>query len=66
MTMAQMALRWLLDQDAVSVVIPGASSPAQVAANTSAAALPPLPAEVHAGLAQLYRAQIHGAIRGPY
>jgi len=66
MTMAQMALRWLLDQDAVSVVIPGASSPAQVAANASAAALPVLPAEVHAGLAQLYREQIHAAIRGPY
>ncbi|WP_295991522.1 aldo/keto reductase [Rugamonas sp.] len=66
MTMAQMALRWLLDQDAVSVVIPGASSPAQVSANAAAAALPPLPAEVHQGLAKLYREHIHAAVRGPY
>jgi len=66
MTMAQMALRWLLDQDAVSVIIPGASSPAQVTANVAAAALPPLPAGVHQGLAALYRDSIHGAIRGPY
>ena len=66
MTMAQMALRWLLDQDAVSVVIPGASSPSQVTGNAAAAALAPLPAAVHEGLARLYRDQIHGAIRGPY
>ena len=66
MTMAQMALRWLLDQDAVSVVIPGASSPAQVAANVAAAALAPLSPGVHEGLARLYRDQIHAAIRGPY
>lgn len=66
MTMAQMALRWLLDQDAVSVVIPGASSAAQVLANASSATLPPLDASVHAGLASLYRQKIHTAIRGPY
>jgi aryl-alcohol dehydrogenase-like predicted oxidoreductase len=66
MTMAQMALRWLLDQDAVSVVIPGASSPAQAAGNAAAGALAPLPAAVHEGLARLYRDQIHAAIRGPY
>jgi len=66
MSMAQMALRWILDYDAVSVVIPGASSPAQVVANTGAAALAPLSAELHTALAQLYRDKIHAAIRGPY
>jgi len=66
MSMAQMALRWLLDQDAVSVVIPGASSAAQVESNASAAQLPPLPTAVHDSLATLYRDKIHGAIRGPY
>lgn len=66
MSMAQMAIRWLLDQDAVSVVIPGASTPTQAAANVRAAHLPPLPAQVHESLAFLYQARIHAAIRGPY
>jgi len=41
-TMAQMALRWILDFPSVTTVIPGASNRAQVSANVSAAALPPL------------------------
>ncbi|MFF0344530.1 aldo/keto reductase [Kribbella sp. NPDC004875] len=41
-TMPQFALRWILDQPGVTVVIPGARNPTQVAANASAAALPPL------------------------
>ena len=40
--MAQFALRWILDQPGVSVVIPGARNPAQVAGNIAAAALAPL------------------------
>ncbi|WP_394777586.1 aldo/keto reductase [Undibacterium sp.] len=66
MTMAQMALRWLLDKQAVSVVIPGASNIAQAQANASASALAPLPAAVHQGLADLYRDHVHAAVRGPY
>ncbi|MES2263270.1 MAG: aldo/keto reductase [Pseudomonadota bacterium] len=66
MTMAQMALRWILDHEAVSVVIPGASSAAQAHANAGAASLPPLPVAVHAALARLYQEEIHAAIRGPY
>jgi aryl-alcohol dehydrogenase-like predicted oxidoreductase len=66
MSMPQMALRWILDHDAVSVIIPGASSPAQVLSNAGASALPPLPAELHEKLATLYRDKIHAAIRGPY
>ncbi len=66
MNMAQMALRWILDHPAVSVVIPGASSPAQVLSNAAAASLPALPAELHGRLAALYRDKIHAAIRGPY
>ncbi len=42
-TMAQLALRWILDLPALSVVIPGARSPAQVVSNVAAADLPPLP-----------------------
>ncbi len=66
MTMAQMALRWILDQPAVSVVIPGASSPAQVQGNVSAAALPHLPDALHRELAMLYREQVSPLVRGPY
>lgn len=65
-SMAQMSLRWILDHDAVSVIIPGASSPAQVLSNASASELPRLPAQLHQTLATLYRDKIHAAIRGPY
>lgn len=41
-TMAQFALRWILDQPGVSVVIPGARNPQQVAGNIGAATLAPL------------------------
>ncbi|GAA1613989.1 aldo/keto reductase [Kribbella sancticallisti] len=41
-TMAQFALRWILDQPGVSVVIPGARNPSQVRGNIGAAALKPL------------------------
>jgi aryl-alcohol dehydrogenase-like predicted oxidoreductase len=42
-TMAQWALRFVLDQPGVSVVIPGARNPAQARANAAAADLQPLP-----------------------
>jgi aryl-alcohol dehydrogenase-like predicted oxidoreductase len=46
---AAFALRWLVDQDGVSVVIPGARNPEQARANASAAGLPPLtPAQLNA------------------
>ena len=41
-TMAAFALRWILMEDAVTVVIPGAKSPAQARANAVAAGLGPL------------------------
>ncbi|MCF3651588.1 aldo/keto reductase [Synoicihabitans lomoniglobus] len=66
MTMAQMALRWILDHDAVSAIIPGARNPEQVAANLSVAELPPLGAELHAKLAEFYANQVAAHIRGPY
>lgn len=66
MSMAEMALRWILDHEAVSVVIPGASSPAQAQANAKASALPPLPRELHERLATLYADSIHQFIRGGY
>jgi aryl-alcohol dehydrogenase-like predicted oxidoreductase len=44
-TMAAFALRWILMEPAVSVVIPGAKTPAQARANAAADSLPPLPGE---------------------
>jgi len=66
MTMAQMALRWILDFDAVSTVIPGASRPEQVAANASASAIAPLSNALHERLAELYWTGIAAHIRGKY
>jgi aryl-alcohol dehydrogenase-like predicted oxidoreductase len=43
-TMAAFALRWVLDQPGVSVVIPGARTPEQARGNVAAADLAPLPA----------------------
>ncbi|MEY9932649.1 aryl-alcohol dehydrogenase-like predicted oxidoreductase [Catenulispora sp. GP43] len=62
-TMAQFALRWLLDQPEVTVVIPGARNPEQAAANAAAADLEPLSAHAHAVVREVYdeliRPQIH-------
>ena len=41
-TLAQFALRWVIDQPGVSTVIPGARNPEQVSQNVAAAALAPL------------------------
>lgn len=53
-TLAQFALRWIIDQPGVSTVIPGARNAAQAEANTAAAALPPLSAEAAAGVRETY------------
>ena len=53
-TLAQLALRWILDFEAVSTVIPGAKTPEQARANAAAAELAPLPEETHAAIADLY------------
>ena len=57
-TLAQLALRWILDFDAVSTVIPGAKTPEQARANAAAAELPPLSEETHALIADVYRRRI--------
>jgi aryl-alcohol dehydrogenase-like predicted oxidoreductase len=66
MTMAQMAMRWILDHDAVSVVIPGASSPKQAIDNARASDLPRLAPELHRKLSEFYAANVRDHIRGPY
>ena len=62
-TLAQFALRWVIDQPGVSTVIPGARSPEQVRANAAVAALAPLTDEQLSGVADVYdrllRAHVH-------
>jgi aryl-alcohol dehydrogenase-like predicted oxidoreductase len=52
--MAQFALRWIIDQPGVSVVIPGARNPEQARANAASAGLPGLSAEQLAAVAEIY------------
>jgi len=65
-TLAEMAQRWILDYDAISVIIPGASRPEQARANAATSNLPPLPAELHERLAEYYNREVAACIRGPY
>jgi len=62
--MAQFALRWIVDQPGVSVVIPGARNPAQARSNARAADLAPLSEETLAAVRGVYdeliRDQVHG------
>ena len=53
-TMAQFALRWILMQEAVSCVIPGAKRPSQAEDNTAAADLPPIGIEVMDAVNEIY------------
>lgn len=64
MTMAQFALRWILDHPEVSVIIPSASKIDQVVSNASASDIDPLDKEVHSQLHLLYREKIESQIRG--
>jgi aryl-alcohol dehydrogenase-like predicted oxidoreductase len=57
-TPAQLALRWILDFDAVSTVIPGAKTPEQSRANAAAAGLPPLGDATRAAIGDLYRRRV--------
>jgi len=65
-SMVQLALRWILDHDAVSVIIPGASSSEQAKENALISDIAPLPAGLHHALSDLYMNRVHDQIRGPY
>jgi aryl-alcohol dehydrogenase-like predicted oxidoreductase len=58
LTMGQLALRWILDFDPVSTVIPGAKTPEQARANAAASDVPPLPRPVLDAIAGLYGTRI--------
>lgn len=57
-SMAAFALRWILMEAAVTVVIPGAKSAAQARANAAAADLAPLPEAVMQAAREIYRQRI--------
>ncbi|HUO71864.1 MAG TPA: aldo/keto reductase [Solirubrobacteraceae bacterium] len=62
-TLAQFALRWVIDQPGVCTVIPGARNPEQVRANAAAGSLPPLREDQLAAVTDVYdrliRAHVH-------
>ena len=54
-TMAQTALRWVIDQPGVSTVIPGARTPEQALSNASAASIAPLSSAALDAVRAVYR-----------
>ena len=62
MTLPQFALRWIEMHDAVTCSIPGAKRPEQVAENTGALALPPLPSDVMRRVKEIYDARVRPAV----
>jgi aryl-alcohol dehydrogenase-like predicted oxidoreductase len=64
-TLAQLALRWILEWDAVTCAIPGAKTEEQARANAAAADLPPLPPSTMAAVQAVYdeklRALVHAS-----
>lgn len=61
-TMAQMALRWILMNEAVSTTVPGAKRPSQVEDNAAAADLPPLDEATMRAIDDLYRRGIRDLV----
>ncbi len=66
MSMALWTQRWILDHEAVTVIIPGASRSQQAGENAEVADLAPLGTELHEKLAAFYRDHVAAEIRGPY
>jgi aryl-alcohol dehydrogenase-like predicted oxidoreductase len=63
-TMAAFALRWILMEDAVTVVIPGAKSAAQAHANAEAAGLAPLSPAIMEAARDIYDRRIRAHVQG--
>ena len=66
LSLPEMALRWCLDFDAVTAIIPGANNPEQARGNARASALRPLTTDLHGQLAEFYVHEVAAYIRGPY
>ncbi len=66
LTLVEMALRFILDFDAVTSIIPGASRPDQPMRNAKVSSLKPLSPELHKKLAEFYNSKVKEYIRGKY
>ncbi len=66
LTLSQMAIRWILDYDAVSLVIPGATAVQHVRSNCLASDIPSLSKQLHEELEKFYDKKVKEHIRGPY
>jgi aryl-alcohol dehydrogenase-like predicted oxidoreductase len=64
-TLATLALRWILMNDAVSCVIPGGKRPSQVDENCAGADLPPLSETTMARIGEIYERRIKKYVQ-PY
>ena len=63
-TLADLALRWILDHPAVSSVIAGVTKPAQLTQNIRASDLPPLGPGLHKALKDFYLTDVRPHVRG--
>ena len=64
MSLAHLALRWILDQPAVSTIIAGVSRPAQLKDNVEASRMDPLPAALVENLKEFYVDKVRPEVRG--
>ncbi|WP_324756624.1 aldo/keto reductase [Haloarcula sp. GH36] len=62
MTMAQMALRWILDHDAVSTVIPGSTTPEHIQANAAVSEMAPLSNQTRGAVRDVYEDHVYDAV----
>jgi aryl-alcohol dehydrogenase-like predicted oxidoreductase len=65
-SMTRAALRWILDHEAISCVIPGFKNSAQVLDNLQALKVPSFSAEEKRKLNDWYQKEVHAHIRGAY
>jgi aryl-alcohol dehydrogenase-like predicted oxidoreductase len=65
-TMTQLALRWILDFDAVTVVIPGGKNTQQVMENSLVSDITNLTENLHNKLSEFYKNEVKTYIRGKY
>ena len=66
LSMAAFSLRWILDHEAVSTIIPGASSAKQARENAGVSEMSPLSRELHEELRRFSEEKVRSHIRGPY
>jgi len=62
--MKTLALRWILDHEAVTTVIPGASNSDQIIENCAASDTAPLSPELHEELREFFQQKVSPQVRG--